>query len=155
MPFSVELCSVLDPSRVLILESSKKVDALKTLVDCLSNAQEVKDRQELTEGIFRREDLMSTGIGKGIGVPHVRLDSVENPVMCVGICRNPITDYESLDRLPVRLIFMIAAGKDQHAEYIRLLASVSSKLKNDELYNALINAPDGEAFCCILTQEDK
>jgi len=155
MPFIVELSSVLIPSRVLILKSSKKKDALKILVDCLSTAPEVKDSEELAEGILRREDLMSTGIGKGVGVPHVRLDSVQNPVMCVGICHHPITDYESLDGQPIRLIFMIAAGKDQHAEHLRLLAHVSSKLKNDQLYSALINAPDGETFCRILTQTDE
>ena len=107
MTFNNQLSTVLDPTRVLILETSKKADALKTLVDCLAEVTEVKDRQELYKGIFHREELMSTGIGLGIGVPHVRLSSIENPVMCVGLCRNPITDYKSLDGQPVRLIFML------------------------------------------------
>jgi len=154
MSFNVELSAILVPARVLILETSKKMDALKVLIDCLAAAPEVKDRQELYEGIFHREKLMSTGIGLGIGVPHVRLDSIENPVMCVGLCRNPITDYESLDGQPVRLIFMIAAGKDQHAEHLRLLAKISSKLKDDKLRKALINAPNETTFYHILTQKD-
>ena len=154
MTFSNQISTVLDPSRVLILETSKKIDALEALVNCLAAAPEVRDRQELYEGIFHREELMSTGIGLGIGVPHVRLDSIENPVMCAGLCRNPITDYESLDGQPVRLIFMIAAGKNQHAEHIRLLAKISSKLKDDKLREALINAPDETAFYQILTQKD-
>jgi len=155
MAFNVELSVVLNPSRVLILETSKKMDALKLLIDCLVTAPEVKDRQELYEGIFHREQLMSTGIGLGIAVPHVRLDSIENPVMCVGLCRNPIMDYESLDGQPVRLIFMIAAGKDQHAKYLGLLAYISSRLKDDQLRNTLINAIDSDTFCRILVQKDK
>jgi PTS system nitrogen regulatory IIA component len=154
MPLSVELSAVLDASRVLILESSTKNDTLEALIDCLSTASEIKNPKELYDAIFYREQLMSTGIGMGIGVPHVRLNSVEKPVMCVGICRKPIMDYESLDGQPVRLIFMIAAGKEQHAQYLRLLSSLSSKLKNVQLYDALVNAPNGEEFYRILVQED-
>ena len=155
MAFNNQLSTVLDPSRVLILESSKKVDVLKALIDCLVETSEVKDRQELYEGIFHREELMSTGIGLGIGVPHVRLSSIENPVMCVGLCRYPIADYESLDGQPVRLIFMIAAGKNQHTEHIRLLAKISAKLKDDKLRSALINAFDAASHYNILVQKEK
>jgi PTS system nitrogen regulatory IIA component len=153
MTFSNRISDVLDPNRVLVLETSKKSDALKLLIDCLATAPQVNDRQELHDGIFYREELMSTGIGLGIGVPHVRLNSIENPVMCVGLCRNPVTDYESLDGQPVRLIFMIAAGKNQHAEHIKLLAKISSKLKDDKLREALINAPDETTFQEIFTQK--
>ncbi len=153
MSLSNQISIVLDPARVLFLETLKKNDALKLLIDCLAEAPEVKDRQELSEGIFHREQLMSTGIGLGIGVPHVRLSSIDNIVMCVGLCRNPITDYESLDGQPVRLIFMIAAGKNQHAEHIKLLAKISSKLKDDELREALINASDETTFHQIFAQK--
>ena len=154
MTFSNQISTVLDPTRVLILKTSEKIDALKMLIDGLAAAPEVKDRQELEEGIFHREELMSTGIGLGIGVPHVRLSSIENPVMCAGLCRDPIMDYESLDGQPVQLIFMIAAGKDQHVEHLRLLAKISSKLKDDKLREALINAPDETTFYQILTHRD-
>lgn len=152
MADDIELSGVLEPQRVLILKDCCKSDALKTLVKCLGGAPGVASEEELCEAIFRREELMSTGIGMGIGVPHVRLDSVKSPVMSAAICRSPITDYESLDGKPVQLIFMIAAGKYQHAEYIRLLARLSSKLKNEELRNSLINAGDAETFCRILME---
>lgn len=148
----VELSGVLEPERVLILKCACKAEALRALVKSLGAAPGVKNEEGLCEAIFRREELMSTGIGMGMGVPHVRLDSVDGPVMSVGICRVPITDYESLDGKPVQLIFMIAAGKYQHTEYIRLLARLSSKLKNEELRNALINAPDAEIFYRILVE---
>jgi len=80
MSFSVKLVAVLEPKRILILESAKKTDALKVLIDCLATASEVKNYQELSEGIFHCEELMSTGIGLGIGVAHVQLSSIENPL---------------------------------------------------------------------------
>jgi PTS system nitrogen regulatory IIA component len=148
-----EFVQVLTPERILILESKTKRDALLALADCLGSAAEVKDRDALVQGIFYREELMSTGIGMGIGVPHVRLASVTRPVMSAGLCRNPITDYQSLDGVPIHLIFMIAAGQNQHAEYLRLLSALSLKLKNEKLRNSLISAPDTQTFYQILTQE--
>jgi len=150
-----ELIHVLTPERVLILESKTKRDALLALTDCLGSAAEVKDHDALVQGIFYREDLMSTGIGMGIGVPHIRLASVTRPVMSAGLCRNPITDYQSLDGIPIHLIFMIAAGQNQHAEYLRLLSSLSLKLKSEELRNSLISAPDTQTFYQILTHREK
>jgi PTS system nitrogen regulatory IIA component len=150
-----ELARVLVPQRVLILDSKTKKDALLALADCLGSADEVKDRDALVDGIFYREELMSTGIGMGIGVPHVRLPSVTRLVMSAGLCRNPITDYQSLDGIPIHLIFMIAAGQNQHAEYLRLLSSLSLKIKNETLRNSLLSAPDTETFYQILTHQEK
>lgn len=150
-----ELINVLVPERVLILDSKTKKDALLALADCLSSAAEVNDRDALVDGIFYREELMSTGIGMGIGVPHVRLPSVAKPVMSAGLCRNPIADYQSLDGVPIHLIFMIAAGQNQHAEYLRLLSSLSLKLKSEELRNSLMSAPDPQRFYQILTHQEK
>ena len=150
-----EIASVLVPQRVLILDSKTKRDALLALTDCLGTAPEVEDRDALVQGIFYREELMSTGIGMGIAVPHVRLASVTSPVMCAGLCRNPITDYQSLDGIPVHLIFMIATGQNQHAEHLKLLSSLSLKLKCEKLRNALISAPDTLTFYRTLVEREK
>lgn len=155
MPEELELIHVLVPERVLILDSKTKRDALMRLTDCLGTAPEIKDRDALAQGILYREELMSTGIGMGIAVPHVRLSSVTGPVMCAGLCRNPITDYQSLDGIPVHLIFMIAAGQYQHPEYLRLLSSLSLKLKCEKLRNSLISASDALMFYHILVESRK
>jgi PTS system nitrogen regulatory IIA component len=149
------LSDVLTPQRVLILESATKIEALRALADSLGTAPQIQDRDALLQGILYREELMSTGIGMGIAVPHVRLASITGPVMSAGICRTPLVDYESLDGVPVRLIFMIAAGQHQHAEYLRLLSSLSLRLKDEKLRNALISAPDTMSFYnTLIRQED-
>jgi len=155
MSSDVQLSRVLAPERVLVLHTTTKAEALRALADCLATAPEVGDREALCEGIFYREQLMSTGIGMGIAVPHVRLASVSGPVIAAGICRTPIADYESLDGVPVRLIFMIAAGKFQHVEHLRLLSSLSLRFKSEKLRDALIAAPDTLTFYhTLIRQED-
>ena len=88
---------------------------------------------------------MSTGIGFGIGVPHVRIDSVSDLVMAVAVCKRPIAGYSALDNKPVHIVCMLAARSDQHAKYIRALSSVSSRLK-DEATRDLIIASDDPVF---------
>ena len=146
----MNLSEVLSPGRVSVLPSMDKVKALKTMIDQLSETLQVHDPEALEEGIFHRETLMSTGIGLGIGVPHVRLSSVKSPVMAAALFQGPVLDYESLDGQDVRLVFMIAAGKDQHAEHLRLLSFISSRLRDQVLRESLLNAKDAEIFYHLL-----
>lgn len=155
MPKELDLVRVLTPERVLILESTTKKQSLQVMTECLGKASQIEDHNALVEGIFYREELMSTGIGMGIAVPHVRLASVTDPVMCAGICRHPLMDYESLDGVPVRLIFMIAAGQHQHAEHLRLLSSLSLRFKCEKLRNALMSAPDPLTFYQLLINPER
>ena len=88
---------------------------------------------------------MSTGIGFGVGVPHVRIDSVSDLVMAVAVSKKPIVEYSSLDNQPVQIVCMLAARSDQHAKYIRTLSAVSSCLKDAETRKKII-ASDDPAF---------
>jgi PTS system nitrogen regulatory IIA component len=125
---------------VICLNYATKRDALFSLADNLSEVPQVKNRQELIEEILRREELMSTAIGRGIAIPHVRLASVTDLVVSVGISKTDIVDFQPLDDEPVRLLFMIAAAYNQHAYYLQTLSFFSARLKNKELRSALLEA---------------
>ena len=137
-----KLSKILIPERIVVLETGHKQQALEAMIELLSGAEEVKDREELARGIFHREELMSTGIGQELGIPHVRIDSVKNIVLAMGVSREPIQDYTALDGEPVRLVFMIAAAPNQHADHIRLLSSISFRFKDAALRKAVLNAAD-------------
>ncbi len=144
------LRGLLNINNILLLEPGNKAAALNQLIDLMSNNTEVTDAAALRKAIFRREELMSTGIGMGIGVPHIRLESIRDIVLAVGISKVPISDYGSLDNIPVSFIFMIAAAKNQHAEHIRLLSSISFQCKNEALRAKLLNAKDRQEIFNIL-----
>ena len=148
----VVLADVLAPDRVLLLDFDHKRDVLNALVDALAGAPEGDDPEELRQEIFNREKLMSTGIGLGVAVPHVRLASVKDLVMAVAVNRRDLTDYASLDEMPVRIICMVAARADQHAHYLRALAAVSAMLKDQAMRQALIAAGAPSAIHTLLTQ---
>ncbi len=136
----IQIKNILSPDRVVFLNHSTKQDALTALAQTLSTAPQVKNSDELTNEIIKRETLMSTAIGRSIAIPHVRLSSITDLVMAVGICKSDIIDFQTIDDEPVRLLFMIAAAYNQHAYYLQTLSFFSSKLKNKELRDALLEA---------------
>ncbi len=149
---SLQLKNILSPERILFLNHSTKHDALIRLAENLATAPQVKDAKELSKEILKREDLMSTAIGRGIAIPHVRLASVTDLVMSVGISRCDIIDFEPIDDVPVRLLFMIAAAYNQHSYYLQTLSYFSAKIRNSELRDALLAAEDPIAAYQLLTR---
>ena len=144
---SVQVETILSPDRILFLDYSTKRDALIALAQNLAAAPQVKNADELSVEILKREELMSTAIGRGIAIPHIRLHSITDLVVSLGISRYDIIDFQPLDDEPVRLVLMIAAAYNQHAYYLQTLSFFSAKLKNRDLRDSLLktNAPD-EAF---------
>ena len=136
----IQMKNILSPDRVVFINQSSKHDALVELSDVLSSAPQVKNGSELTSEILKREELMSTGIGRGIAIPHVRLSSVTDLVVAVGVCKSNIEDFQTIDDVPVNILIMIAAAYNQHSYYLKTLSHFSAKLKNTELRDAITKA---------------
>lgn len=137
---NIQVKNFLSPDRICFINQSSKHDALVQLADVLGNAPQVKNAPELTQEILKREELMSTAIGRGIAIPHVRLASVTDLVMAVGVCKKPIEDFQTIDDQKVNLLFMIAAAYNQHAYYLKTISHFSAKLKKDDLREQILNA---------------
>jgi len=148
---SIQAESLLSLHRILFLNHSSKRDALLALAENLSAAPQIKNGQELAVEILKREELMSTAIGCGIAIPHVRLSSVTDLVVSVGISRADIMGFHPLDDEPVRLVFMIAAALNQHAYYLQTLSWFSARLKNKELRDSLLQAQTTQEVYNLLT----
>lgn len=150
----VSMRSVLSADRIVFLESVRKQEALAALADNLGTAAQVKNKNELISEILRREELMSTAIGRGIAIPHVRLSSVTDLVVSVGISRTQIQDFSAFDDEPVQLLFMIAAAYNQHAYYLQTLSYFSAKLKSADLRAGLLSASSAQAAYDLLVSQD-
>lgn len=146
--------ALLVPERIVILDEIDKKTVLTNLVDLLATSSLVHNRDELLNGILAREELMSTGIGFSVGVPHVRIDSVSDLVMAVAVSKQPIAGYSSLDNKPVHIVCMLAARSNQHAKYIRTLSAVSSRLKDAETRKQIIESDDPAFIYSQLISEE-
>jgi len=99
----VQLQAILSPERILFLDFPSKRDVLLELAKNLATAPQIKNSQELASEIVKREELMSTAIGKGIAIPHIRLQSVTDLVVSIGISRVDVADFNPLDDEPCAL----------------------------------------------------
>ncbi len=147
----IQVRNILSPERVVFINYSSKHDALVQLSEVLATAPQIKNAAELTAEILKREELMSTGIGRGIAIPHVRLSSVTDLVMAVGVCKKPIEDFQAIDDQPVSLLFMIAAAYNQHSYYLKTISHFSAIFKQNDLVGEMTNAKDeAELFEILL-----
>jgi mannitol/fructose-specific phosphotransferase system IIA component (Ntr-type) len=133
-------------NRLFQPELVKIVDGFETKSECLtymtallaeSGCLNFPDR--FLAAVQGSEDIMSTGIGKGVAIPHARDLTVTCIKVAVCLVHQPL-EYESVDDLPVQLVFMIAVPQSASKEYMKILRSLSEYLRQSENRNALINA---------------
>lgn len=152
-PGQLKLLDIVTPARIVFTDVRKKSAVLAMLADTIAAISGAPQRSLLIDAVQTREHLMSTGIGMGIAVPHVRLHDVADLHAAMALCRHGIDDYESIDGLPVTIIIMIAAGWNQHTQYIQVLSNISSILRRESVRRAVLNAPDAERIYDILAEE--
>ena len=134
-----QIFDMISEDRIKIIEAKDKESALKEMVGLLATAKSILDNEEFEKAILDREKILSTSIGLGIAIPHVRLDSVTEITIAIGVCKNDI-EYESFDGQPVNIIIMIASPSKAHREYLRTLAKIALLLKNPSLRNKILGA---------------
>ena len=114
-----------------------KQEALEALIAAVSNNRVVQDIDAFRKAIYERESIMSTGIGEGIAIPHVRIPEITEATLGVGIAPGGI-DFQTLDNKPVHVLVLFATPAGSDKEYLRLLAKVMLSLRDRELFHALV-----------------
>ncbi len=145
----------LKPENIIFRDVADKKLILQELVKVISKMPESGDMKSLKTGIFNREALMSTGMGLGIAIPHVRLPSVKNVAMAAAVVHDGVKNYGTLDKIPVNLIFMIIARPDQHAEHLKIVSQLSLKLKDKNTRDALADTSTPDDFLQIIRSEQE
>ena len=151
----MEISDYLTRQRVVIVTSTTKADVLAELAAVLAASDGGAKKQDIEKAIWQREEMMSTGIGHGLAIPHVRMKQLNATTMAVGVSKAGIDDYVSLDDRPVHILVLIAAPEGQHEIYIRLLAEVTEVLKQEPLRRAIVEADDAAGVYAILTGAKK
>lgn len=125
-------------------DPSDKWDAIGRLVAHLVGRQAIpeKSSERVLEQVLARERSMSTGMERGIAIPHAAVDDVAKVTACMGIVSRPGgLAFESIDGQPAKLVVLLVIPKAQKLLHIRTLADVARVLSNEPIRNALIAAP--------------
>lgn len=138
-----------DTKFIKFLKSKNKYKAIEELADVFKGTDVCSDIKAFINALKEREEIMTTGIGFGIAVPHAKLESVHKIAFAIGISKKGI-DFNSIDGKPVHLVVLVAAGERQHKEYLKLLSKIMSVLKNDTIRNEIIQAKSTKDIIEIL-----
>ena len=146
----MNLTSLLTPERVdLELKSKKKVDVLRDLVAMIKPDDE---GDTLLQTLLKREDLGSTGIGKGIAIPHGRSLLIDQLEMAVGRSTKGV-DFDSVDKKPAHLFFLIMAPpQDRGNQYLITLGRVAMICQELAKERKLFEPEAPEDFIELVTQ---
>ncbi len=137
------------------LESEDKEEVFEELVDLLArDGGKSYPRAEVLSAIREREAKMSTGIKKGIAIPHGKVAKLPGISGALGISKKGI-DYSSLDGEPVHLVFMIVSSTRESELHLQALKSLARLLDDSEFYVGLARAATPEqVFAIIKNFED-
>lgn len=100
--------------------------------------------------LMERETLGPTGVGHGVAIPHGRLEGLDRVVGLFFRMETPV-DFDSVDRMPVDLVFALLAPAEAGAEHLKALASVSRLLRDENTRAKLRSTNDAQALYAILT----
>ena len=107
----------------------------------LEDDDAIGDHKQFLSDLIRREKESSTGIGKGIALPHAHADSIRRQILAVGISENGI-DFSSVDGEPVRIVALLATPTRHQKQHMGLLAALSRLLQDKAVRQRLIEAAD-------------
>ena len=148
----MKIVDILSPDSVLCgVEASGKKQLLETLAK-LAAKKTGLDERLILDALIERERLGTTGIGRGVALPHTRLSNLKR-IFCAFAKSAPV-DFESVDDKPVDLTFLLLVPEDAGADHLKALARLSRLLRDDAVATALRGAKDTTALYQIIEDND-
>src|SRR5262245_9360451 len=137
------------------LAADKKEDVIRAMAKSLLEAGRIneKDYESIVEAILKREELGSTGIGRGVAVPHTKHPSIDKLIGTVAVSEEGV-DFDSLDGEKVHLLFLLISPPDRPGDHLRALENISRQLRDDMFCRLLKQCKKPEDVWQLLEEAD-
>jgi len=137
------------------LVSDDKEGVIRELTAALLSAGQIeeKEAENIVKAILKREELGSTGIGRGVAVPHTKHPSVDQLVGTVGVSSEGV-DFDSLDGEKVQLFFLLISPPDRPGDHLRALENISRQLRDDTFCRFLKQSKTADEIWQLLEEAD-
>jgi mannitol/fructose-specific phosphotransferase system IIA component (Ntr-type) len=150
----MKICEVLKVSAIIPeMQSTSKVEVIDELLSIFKDDDRVLDYKEVKNSVIERENIMSTGVGHGFGIPHCKTNKVTEILAAFGKTKNPI-DFQALDGKPVNLLFLLVGKDNLVAPHIKLLSRISLLMNKVEVREKLNKAKSAEEIYAIFEAEE-
>lgn len=139
------LSQLLTPQRIRVpLTAADKASVIRELVDAVVEGSSLST-DDLLQAVQEREQVLSTGIGHGVAIPHGRSGRLTDLRVSAGVARQPI-EFGSIDGAPVRLVFLLVAPESEAGAHVKALSRITRLVRQPLVRERLIGAATGEDF---------
>lgn len=146
------LTEYLNKKTILVNPSVKdRWELIESMLDAAIKNKSLKteNRDTIKKTLFEREKSMSTGIGKGVAIPHCSCPYVDDVIMIMALSKKGI-NFDSIDNVPVTIAILLIVPKDRISQHIKTLANIAKLMSDENLRGLLFNARDAQDILKIL-----
>jgi PTS system fructose-specific IIC component len=150
----MRLKNLLQPELIkLELSEQTKPAVLEELINLMMAANRLTDKETFTKAVLDREAQRSSGIGRGVAIPHARNEAIAQPSIALGRSRTGI-DFEALDQAPVHLVFLLATPLNAGADHLKALARLARILRLPHCRQAIIDAESKDEIIKLIEEAE-
>jgi mannitol/fructose-specific phosphotransferase system IIA component (Ntr-type) len=138
------------------VSATTKEGVIRELVESLRNAGYFKgaDPEDIIRAILKREQIASTGIGRGVAIPHAKHNSAERLIGTVALSKGGVA-FDSVDGEPVYIFVLLISPQDKPGDHLRALENISRSLRDDGFVRKLRQSAGRDTIWSVLDQGDR
>lgn len=142
-----------EPSIAVNFQPTTKDELLNSVVNLLEHEIDSTLLEEIRSAVFEREAIMSTGVGKGLAIPHAKVKGLTQNYAAFARLSTGV-DFDSIDGKPVDMLFLIVGPHTQSSQHIKLLSRISRLMNNDDFRIRLLSAQNQSEVIRIFKEEE-
>ena len=150
----MKICSLLKENHIFLdLKSGDKRQVLEEFVAAVKERDLISDDKLVLDELLKRESLGSTGLEKGIAIPHALIDEVKEPFLALAVFKKGI-DFEAVDQLPTYVLLMLLGSKNNPGAQLKILAHVCRLVKETDFVEQIKKIENPSNICALLEEEE-
>lgn len=151
----MDIHSLLDRSTIASgLKADNKKDLINELIDLLEPKVSKEQLESIRESVFDREQIMSTGVGKQLAIPHGKCSSIDENLASFAVLDEPI-EYGSIDKEPVKMVFLLVGPETKSNTHIKLLSRISRLMNSTTFREKLTQCSNSDEIFETFQTEEK
>ena len=128
----MQIANLLSEGRILFnYAGTEKKKLLDELISLLADELDEETVAKVREAVHEREAIMSTGVGKGLAIPHGKVKGLDQNYAAFALLKEPIS-YQAIDERPVKMVFLLVGPESAKSLHIKLLSRISRLMNNGE-----------------------
>ena len=150
----MKICKLLTPDHIFLdLKPGDKSQILEELVLALKKRGLITAEKTILREILKRETLGSTGLERGIAVPHALTNKIKEPLLALALFKKGV-DFGAADQKPTRVVLLLLGNKDYPGTQLKILAHICRLVKETDFVSRIKKAKSPHDICDILEEEE-